>query len=502
MLISPDDRLIFEKSRPGRKGSGLPETHCLKESASARLDAKFRRKQELLFPEVSEPEVIRHYVNLSRKNFSIDTHFYPLGSCTMKYNPKLNEWAAALEGFSAVHPLQPAETTQGFLEVFYNLEQALKAMTGMDCFTLQPAAGAHGELTGMMLVHAYHESRSDKKRRKVIVPDSSHGTNPATAALLGYEVVTIRSNAGGRVDMAELRKNLDNQTACLMLTNPNTLGLFEVDIQEITRLVHEAGALLYYDGANLNALLGVVRPGDMGFDIVHLNLHKTFSTPHGGGGPGAGPVGVKAYLAPFLPGPLVEKKDGRYRFVTEPKTSIGRIKSFFGNSGILLRAYTYILTLGRAGIIKISDDAILNANYLKEKLKHVFPLAVDEPCMHEFVLTLKKAKEKGIHAGDVGKRLLDYGFHAPTVHFPLVVEDALMIEPTESESRETLDRFVEVMKQIAREIEETPELVRGAPWTLPIGRPDEVRAARNPVLTYRDVVREKEKACRESAPIA
>ncbi len=500
MLISNDSRLIFEKSRPGRQGAGLPENFLEKDSTQ-NLPEKYRRREPLLFPEVSEPEVIRHFVNLSRKNFSIDTHFYPLGSCSMKYNPKLNEWAAALEGFSAVHPLQPQETTQGFLEVFYQLEQSLKALTGMDRFTLQPAAGAHGELTGMMLVHAYHESRGDKARRRVIVPDSSHGTNPATAALLGYEVVQIRSNRRGRVDMEELRRNLSAETACLMLTNPNTLGLFEEDIQDITRLVHEAGALLYYDGANLNALLGVVRPGDMGFDIVHLNLHKTFSTPHGGGGPGAGPVGVKAFLIPFLPQPIVDKNGHEYQFVTSGKTSIGRIKSFSGNAGILLRAYTYILSLGRAGLIKLSDDAILNANYLKEKLKSFFPIAVDEPCMHEFVLTLKEAKAKGLHASDVGKRLLDLGFHAPTVHFPLVVEDALMIEPTESESRETLDLFIEAMKQIAREIEETPELVRGAPWTLPIGRPDEVRAARTPVLTYRDLVREKEKACRENASI-
>ncbi len=493
MLISKDDRLIFEKSSSGRVGSALPEKRLSDKKPLERLAAKVRRQQDAQLPEVSEPDVIRHFVNLSRKNFSIDTHFYPLGSCTMKYNPKINEWAAALDGFAQVHPHQPETALQGFLKVFYELEQFLIGMTGMDRFTLQPAAGAHGELTGMMLVHAYHESRGETTRRKVLVPDSSHGTNPATAALLGYEVVTLKSNARGRVDLKELQNHLGKDTACLMLTNPNTLGLFESDILEITRLVHEAGALLYYDGANLNALLGIARPGDMGFDIVHLNLHKTFSTPHGGGGPGAGPVGVKAALIPFLPLPLVEKTAKGYRWVSEAPKSVGRVKSFFGNSGILLRAYTYMITLGRTGLKKISEDAVLNANYLKEKLKDVFPVAVDEPCMHEFVLTLKAAKSKGIHAGDVGKRLLDYGYHAPTVHFPLVVDEALMIEPTESESRETLDLFAEALRRIAKEIEETPELVRNAPWTLPVGRPDEVKAARNPILTYRDLVRDQEK---------
>jgi len=493
MLISKDDRLIFEKSSSGRVGAGLPKDFFSAKKPIDQIDAKFRRQEAAQFPEVAEPEIIRHYVNLSKKNFSIDTHFYPLGSCTMKYNPKLNEWAAAQEGFSQVHPHQPEGTLQGYLHVLYELEQFLKTMTGMDHFTLQPAAGAHGELTGMMLVHAYHTGRGDTKRRKVLVPDSSHGTNPATAALLGYDVVTIKSNARGRVDLAELKSHLDDTSACLMLTNPNTLGLFESDILEITKAVHEAGALLYYDGANLNALLGIARPGDMGFDIVHLNLHKTFSTPHGGGGPGAGPVGVKAYLLPFLPQPLVERTAQGYRWSTGSEKSVGRVKSFFGNAGMLLRAYVYIVTLGIDGIKKISEDAVINANYLKEKLKDVLPLAVDEACMHEFVLTLKAAKSKGIHSGDVGKRLLDYGYHAPTVHFPLVVDEALMIEPTESESRETLDLFITALRQIAREIEESPELVIGAPWTMPIGRPDEVKAARNPILTYRDVVRDQAK---------
>lgn len=494
MLISNDSRTSFEKSRTGRIGVTLSKEFLCDKDPLKETDSKFFRTKELLFPEMSEPETVRHFVCLSKKNFSIDTHFYPLGSCTMKYNPKVNEWAAALDAFSGLHPLQDVSTAQGTLQIFYELEQYLKTMTGMDRFTLQPAAGAHGELTGMMLVHAYHTARNQSARRKVLVPDSSHGTNPATAALVGYEVVELKSNARGRVDTAELKKHLNDETACLMLTNPNTLGLFEEDILEVTRLVHEKGALLYYDGANLNALLGVARPGDMGFDIVHLNLHKTFSTPHGGGGPGAGPVGVKEFLIPYLPAPLIEKKEDQYLFSREDADSVGKIKAFWGNAGMLVRAYTYIRSLGLSGIKKVSEDAILNANYLKEKLKTILPVAQDEPCMHEFVLTLKKAAEKGIHASDVGKRLLDYGIHAPTVHFPLVVPDAFMVEPTESETKDTLDHFIEVMKKIAREIEETPEVVKAAPHTLPVGRPDEVKAARKPILTYRDWLAENQKS--------
>jgi len=342
----------------------------------------------------------------------------------------------------------------------------------------------------MMMVRAYHASRGEPNRRKVLVPDSSHGTNPATAAFLGYEVVEVKSNTRGRVDLGSLRRSLGSQTACLMLTNPNTLGLFEEDILQITEMVHKAGGLLYYDGANFNALLGIARPGDMGFDIVHLNLHKTFTTPHGGGGPGAGPVGVKERLVPFLPIPLVEKCGDRFSFDLNRPQTIGRLKSFHGQAGMLLRAYVYIRTLGSAGLKQVSEDAILNANYLKERLKDILPVAVDEPCMHEFVLSAKAAKEKGIHALDIGKRLLDYGFHAPTVHFPLVVPEALMIEPTETESKETLDRFIEALTQIAREIDENPDLVRNAPHSLPIRRPDEVLAARHPILTYRDWLRE------------
>jgi len=485
MLIDSESRLSFEKSSAGRHGAKLPKSRLAKKGAES-VPEPLRRRNPACLPELTEPEVVRHFVNLSKKNFSIDTHFYPLGSCSMKYNPKVNEWAAALDSFAGVHPLQAEETAQGWLQVFYELEQDLKEITGMDRFTLQPAAGAQGELCGMMMVRAYHASRGEPNRRKVLVPDSSHGTNPATAALLGYEVVEIKSNARGRVDLEALRRQVGPDTACLMLTNPNTLGLFEEDIFQITELVHEAGGLLYYDGANFNALLGIARPGDMGFDVVHLNLHKTFTTPHGGGGPGAGPVGVRQKLVPFLPVPLVEKQGDRYAFDFNRSQTIGRVKSFHGQAGMLLRAYVYIRTLGSAGLKQVSEDAILNANYLKAKLKQVFPVAVDEPCMHEFVLSAKLSSAKDIHAVDIGKRLLDYGFHAPTVHFPLVVPEALMIEPTETESKETLDRFAEAMIQIRNEAEKNPDLIKNAPHSLPIRRPDEVLAARNPILTYQD----------------
>ena len=491
MLISRDSRLSFEKSTAGRRGAALPQERFEKGRAVDQMPEKFRRKRPIIFPEMSEPEVVRHFVQLSKKNFSIDTHFYPLGSCSMKYNPKINEWAAGMDSFARLHPLQPQATVQGMLQVMWELERDLLELTGMKRFTLQPAAGAHGELTGMMLVHAYHHHLGQNKRRKVLVPDSSHGTNPASAALFGYHVVELKSNERGRVDLKTLREHLDEETACLMLTNPNTLGLFEEDILEVTKAVHEKGALLYYDGANFNALLGIVRPGDMGFDVVHLNLHKTFSTPHGGGGPGSGPVGVSERLVPFLPGPLVEKNGDTYSLKKGGELSIGRVKSFYGNVGMLLRAFVYIRSLGLSGLKKVSEDAILNANYLKEKLKKVFPVAVDEPCMHEFVLSIKGAKAQGIHSGDIGKRLLDYGYHAPTVHFPLVVEEALMIEPTETEARETLDAFIAALEKIAAEIIDDPEKVLGAPHTMPITRPDEVLAARKPVLSYRDQLREK-----------
>lgn len=484
MLISNDARLSFEKSREGRRGALLPVDRL---SPNAKLPNHLMRQDAPAFPEISEPEAMRHFVNLSRKNFSIDTHFYPLGSCTMKYNPKVNEWAARHRKFASLHPLQPVSTVQGMMQVMYELEKGLMTIAGMDRFTLQPAAGAHGELTGLMLVHAYHTARGDTHRRKVLVPDSSHGTNPATAALVGYDVIQMKSNARGRLDVAELEKHLDDNVACLMLTNPNTLGLFEEDILEVTKRVHAKGGLLYYDGANLNALLGIARPGDMGFDIVHINLHKTFSTPHGGGGPGSGPVGVKKHLIPFLPHPLVEKKGDEYIFSEKSPQSIGRVKAFHGNAGTLLRAYVYMRSLGREGIIKTGRDAVLNANYVRVKLRDSFKPAVDEPCMHEFVMTLKPEQAaKNLHASDIGKRILDYGFHAPTVHFPLVVPDAIMIEPTESESLETLDSFIVAMKAIAEEIKTDPDKVRNAPHDMLIGRPNEVLAARKPILTYRD----------------
>lgn len=491
MLISQDDRLSFEKSKPGRRGVILPKGRLCGSDPLKNIPAHLKRQASTGFPELGEPEVIRHFINLSRKNFSVDTHFYPLGSCTMKYNPKVNEWAARQEKFTALHPLQSDETTQGILGILYELEEGLKEISGMDRFTMQPAAGAHGELTGMMLVRAYHASRGETKRSKVLVPDSSHGTNPASAALFGYHVVEVKSDSRGRVDLEDLKRHLDEHVACLMLTNPNTLGLFEKNILEITRLVHQHGGLLYYDGANLNPLLGIARPGDMGFDIIHINLHKTFSTPHGGGGPGSGPVGVKSHLATFLPGPLVEKNKNGFQWAPQNPQSIGRVKLFHGNMGVIIRAYAYLKTIGKEGLRQVSDVAILNANYMKEKLKDQFQVAVDEPCMHEFVLSMKSFGAEGIHAGDIGKRLLDFGFHAPTVHFPLVVPEALMIEPTETEAKETLDRFIETMRQIAREIHTDPEKVKSAPHTLPVRRPNDVLAARKPILSYRDQLREK-----------
>ncbi len=491
MLISRNDRLSFEKSSPGRRGVDLPNARFCDEDPLKKIPHGLRRQKPVFFPELSEPEIVRHFINLSRKNFSVDTHFYPLGSCTMKYNPKINEWAARQEKFTALHPLQPQDTVQGMLEILYELEEGLKEISGMDRFSMQPAAGAHGELTGMMLVRAFHASRGETKRTKVLVPDSSHGTNPASAALFGYHVVEVKSNSHGCVDLEDLKQHLDENVACLMLTNPNTLGLFEREILEITRMVHAKGGLLYYDGANLNPLLGIARPGDMGFDIIHINLHKTFSTPHGGGGPGSGPVGVKARLIPFLPGPLVEKNGDRYQWCPMSPQSIGRVKLFHGNIGVIIRAYAYLKTLGKEGLRKVSEAAILNANYLRVKLKGFFQVAVNDPCMHEFVLSLKSFAAKGVHAGDVGKRLLDLGFHAPTVHFPLVVPEALMIEPTETETKETLDEFIEAMRQIAREIETEPELVKNAPYNLPVRRPNDVHAARKPILSYRDMLREK-----------
>ncbi len=419
------------------------------------------------------------------KNYGLDGGFYPLGSCTMKYNPKINEDAAAMAGLRDLHPYQPESTVQGALQLMYELGGMLSEITGMEKFSLQPAAGAHGELTGLMIFKAYHEARGDGKRKKIIVPDSSHGTNPASAAEAGFEIIEIKSAAEGTVDLEALRSVLSDEVAGLMLTNPNTLGLFESNIKEIADLVHQAGGLLYYDGANMNAIMGVTRPGDMGFDVIHLNLHKTFSTPHGGGGPGAGPIGVSKRLVSYLPQPTIEKKEnGAYFLKTDESASIGKVRSFYGSFGILVRAYCYIKSMGAEGLKEASQTAVLNANYLKEKLKGHYELPFDRICMHEFVLAGLKEKAADIATLDIAKRLIDLGYHPPTIYFPLIVDQALMIEPTETESRETLDAFAEAMIQIAEEAKTKPELLKEAPVTATVGRLDEVGAARKPKLKW------------------
>ena len=465
------DKLIFELSREGRSGYSLPKNdfgHCVKE-----LPANLRRGEAPELPKVSEIDVVRHYTNLSQMNFGVDTGFYPLGSCTMKYNPKINEEVAALPGFCSLHPLQPESTVEGVKAVYEGMDKALAAITGMARFTFLPCAGAHGELTGLMIIREYHRRRGDLARTKIIVPDSAHGTNPASAAVCGLEVVEVKSNANGLVDVESLKPLLGPDVAGIMMTNPNTLGLFEKDIKEIASLVHGCGGLLYYDGANMNPLLGVVRPGDMGFDVMHLNLHKTFSTPHGGGGPGSGPVGVAAHLADILPDV--------------------KVSGFNGNFGVILRAYAYILMLGRENIKLAGRYATLSANYIKESLKDCYKLPIPSVCKHEFVYdgliddgAAKASDGHGATTLDVAKRLLDFGFHAPTIYFPLLFHQALMIEPTETESKETLDAFIEVMRKIAAEAAEDPMILRDAPHNTPIRRPDETAAARNPILKYQD----------------
>ncbi|MEB3198049.1 MAG: aminomethyl-transferring glycine dehydrogenase subunit GcvPB [Candidatus Sericytochromatia bacterium] len=444
------------------------------------LPATMRRSKPLALPALSEPEVVRHFTRLSRKNYAIDAGFYPLGSCTMKYNPKVNELMARLPGFAQLHPYQPVHTVQGALAVMWELEQALIALTGMARVTLQPAAGAHGELTGILVIKAYHQDRGDHQRTEIIVPDSAHGTNPATAALAGYKVVTVPSDARGQVDLEALRQVVGPQTAGMMLTNPNTVGLFEENIEAITGMIHAAGGLMYYDGANFNAIMGLVRPGDMGFDIVHLNLHKTMTTPHGGGGPGSGPVGVSQSLVPYLPTPRVIKRDQRYDLDFDQPKSIGRVKAFYGNFGMHVRALSYILMMGGDGLRQASEDAVLNANYLRVKLKETYRLPFEQVCMHEFVLSGDRQKKAGANTLALAKRLIDYGYHPPTIYFPLVVPEALMIEPTETESKATLDAFVEAMRAIAEEVERDPALVTQAPHTAPVGRVDEATAARKP----------------------
>lgn len=472
--------LLFEKSREGRGCAILPECDV----PVVLPQEKDARKQPLHMPALSEPELSRHYTELAHKTRGVNDGFYPLGSCTMKYNPRVNEQIAALEGFNQIHPLQPQDTVQGCMEVMALAEKYLCEITGMDHMTLQPAAGAHGELTGLLLMKAYHTSKGNTHKTKILVPDSAHGTNPASAAMAGYTVVSIPSGDDGCVDIEKLKEAAGDDIAGLMLTNPNTVGLFDKNIREITQIVHDCGGLCYYDGANLNAVMGIVRPGDMGFDIVHLNLHKTFSTPHGGGGPGAGPVGCKEELAQFLPSVLVEK-DGDDLHFTKPEHSIGEMKSFYGNFLVVVKALTYILTLGREGIPQASSNAVLNANYMMSQLKDLYTMAYDDICMHEFVMSLADLKkDTGISAMDIAKGLLDNNIHPPTMYFPLIVEEALMVEPTETESRETLDEAVAVFRQLHAQAAADPEGLHHAPTKTPVTRLDEVGAARHPHLRY------------------
>ena len=473
-----DRRLIMERN--GRSDFDLPFLRALNEQ-DVSIPASLQR-ESLDLPSLPEREVVKHYVNLSQMNYGVDNGLYPLGSCTMKFNPKYADHLASLPSANCIHPYQGEETVQGALQIMYQLEQALCEISGMDAVTLQPAAGAHGEFTGMLLTKAYHVSRGED-RDEVVVPDSAHGTNPASAAMAGYRVVEIPSSKDGSVDLEVLKAALSERTAALMITNPNTLGIFENDIQQIAKLVHDAGALLYYDGANLNAVMGRTTPGKMDFDIVHFNLHKTFATPHGGGGPGAGPVGVKERIAPFLPVPRIVVKDSKYALDYDRPESIGKVRSYYGNFAVLLRAYAYILRKGGDGLKDASDRAVLNSNYLKHQLMDVYPLPYRKLRKHEFVVSAKPLKdEKGIRAFDVAKRLLDYGYHAPTVYFPSLVEEALMIEPTETETKETLDEFAAVMKRIASE---DPEIVRSAPHNTAVGKVDEVYAAKEAILSYR-----------------
>ncbi|MBR5661396.1 MAG: aminomethyl-transferring glycine dehydrogenase subunit GcvPB [Bacteroidales bacterium] len=492
------DKLIFELSKEGRTGYSLPKTSVPEPVEGPAIPTSLLRSEAPALPQVSEVDVVRHYTNLSQMNFGVDTGFYPLGSCTMKYNPKINEEIAGIKGFQGLHPLQPVCSVQGALEVYYNMDKALSAITGMAGFTFNPCAGAHGELTGLMIMRQYHLLHGDLARTKVIVPDSAHGTNPASAAVCGLEVVVVKSNADGLVDVADLKPLLGPDIAGIMMTNPNTLGLFEKEIGEIAALVHECGGLLYYDGANMNPLIGMARPGDMGFDILHLNLHKSFSTPHGGGGPGSGPVGVCEKLLPYLPVPkVVKKEDGSFGVVCDSEKAAGQVSGFLGNFGIILRAYAYILMLGKRNVKLVGKYATLGANYIKESLKDCYKLPIPSVCKHEFVFDglvndgSRKGTDderEGATTLDVAKRLLDFGFHAPTIYFPLLFHQAIMIEPTETESVETLDAFIEVMRKIAAEAAEDPAILKAAPHNAPITRPDETTAARQPVLKFQDEI--------------
>lgn len=477
-------KLIFELSRQGRRGATVPENDC---PAAPELPAHLARASEPLLPEADELTVVRHYTNMSNNNFGVDTGLYPLGSCTMKYNPKINEEMADHHAFASLHPMQPAETVQGALELYVRLSEELCKVCGMAEFTLNPFAGAHGELTGLMVIRAYHESRGDMKRTKVIIPDSAHGTNPASAAVAGLKVVEVKSLPDGTVDIEALKPLLDDTVAAMMMTNPNTAGIFEHSVKEIAELVHGCGGLMYYDGANLNPMLGVARPGDMGFDVMHVNLHKTFSTPHGGGGPGSGPVGVRKGLEKFLPAPrVVRGDDGKFRLEYSPE-AMGSISATLGNYAVQMRAYAYLLALGGEGVSMAGSLATLNANYIKESLRHLYKLPLEGVCKHEFVFDGLADKSTGVTTLDVAKRLLDYGFHAPTIYFPMLFHESLMIEPTETESKETLDDFIAVMEQIARDAAENPEMLKSAPHSTPIRRPDDTTAALNPIVTYTDL---------------
>lgn len=471
-------KLVFERSMPERECSILPECDVPEVKLSG-----FEREKALNLPELSENDISRHYTELAEHTHGVNNGFYPLGSCTMKYNPKINEEMAALPGFAGIHPLQSEKTAQGCLEILREAEKSFCEITGMDGMTFQPAAGAHGEFTGLLLIKAYHESRGDSKRTKIIVPDSAHGTNPASAAMCGFTIVNVDSAEDGCVDLDALREAVGDDTAGLMLTNPNTVGLFDKNILEITDIIHKAGGLCYYDGANLNAVMGIARPGDMGFDVMHLNLHKTFSTPHGGGGPGSGPCGCKEFLIPFLPGYRVVGDD--VLSMKKPESSVGDVKAFYGNFSVVVKALTYVMMLGREGIKEASCNAVLNANYMMNQLKDIYDMAYDETCMHEFVMDLGKLmKETGVSALDVAKTLLDYGIHPPTMYFPLIVHEALMVEPTETESKETLDEAVAAFREIYEKAKSDGEALHQSPRKASIGRPDEVTAARKPVIRF------------------
>ena len=478
------DQLIFERSQRSRIGYSLPKSE-IKEYP---LDDALKRTQAPTLPEVSEFDVVRHFTNVSFKNHGIETGFYPLGSCTMKYNPKINQDLSNMEAFTSLHPYQPVETVQGVLEVLYETQKMLSRISGLDTYSLNPYAGAHGELVGLMIIRHYHASKKDFARKKIIVPNSAHGTNPASAATAGFDVVEVASNKDGTVNIESLKGVLNATTAGIMLTNPNTIGMFEKDIMEIATLVHEAGGLLYYDGANLNPIMGLARPGDMGFDIMHINLHKTFSTPHGGGGPGSGPVGVTRALKPFLPEPVIRKAGNHFFIDQKDENSIGRISHFYGNVGVVLKAYAFLRTNGKEHLSEIAKLSTLNANYVKESLKDTFKLPIDKYCKHEFVFDGLIDKSTGVTTYDISKRLLDYGIHPPTMYFPLLYKESMMIEPVENESKQTLDHFIKTMKIIAKEALSDPDMVKNAPHTTPVKRLDEVKAARDPKVKFKDLI--------------